>query len=59
MQADYDNEVRNGLAKVNEKVRRGFENSMIERDQKIKKVQDQRINFKNDIETIRKDQEDK
>ena len=40
MAPDYDNEVRNGLAKVNDKVRRGFENSMVMKDQKIKKVQD-------------------
>lgn len=40
MAPDYDNEVKNGLARVNEKVRRGFENSMVMKDQKVKKVQD-------------------
>lgn len=59
MAPDYDNEVKNGLAKVNEKVRRGFENSMVMKDQKVKKVQDSRYSAKNDIESIRKDQEDK
>ena len=40
MAPDYDNEVKHGLAKVNDKVRRGFENSVIMKDQKVKKVQD-------------------